>query len=201
MNENFYWLHNKLKDINNHGNFNCLISEGEYLFCYYDKNGYNGLCFVQRIAPFGTVHLLDEDFEINLAEEKEPSQRGFIIATKRLTDERWENFHPGELIVFRNGDMVFSSTGRSTNRFSTPLNEAGLEILRVLRESPHRLNLRTICDKIASSHTGSLPLIRSLLCKGYIKQASSDRVKWDHNDATFYTEPSKRAEIDKLIRK
>lgn len=199
--KDFNWFHTKLEEINNHGSFNCLFSDGEYLFCYYDKNGYNGLCFVQRIAPFTTVHLIDEDFEINLAEEKDRSQKGFIVATKRLTDERWDNFHPAELIVFRNGDIVFSSTGRSANRFSTPVNENELDILRVLRRSPHRLNLRTICDNIGSSHEELLPLIHSLLCKGYIKQDSRDRVKWDHDDATFYTDSSKKEEIDGLIEK
>lgn len=118
--EDFKWLHTKLKEINNYGRFNCLFSDGEYLFCYYDKDGYNGLCFVQRIAPFTTVRLVDEDFEINLAEEKEHTQKGFIVATRRLTDERWENFSPGELIVFRDGDMVFSSSGRSANNFQRP---------------------------------------------------------------------------------
>jgi len=114
--EDFIWFWEKLKEINNHnhGNFNCLFSDGEYLFCYYDKNGYNGLCFVHREAPYGQVRLLDEDFEINLAEEKGPTQTGFIIATRGLTDERWENFRPGELIVFRNGRIVFSTSGRNT---------------------------------------------------------------------------------------
>lgn len=119
-NENFKWLHKQLIEINHLGKFNCLISDGDYLFCYYDRNRYNGLCFVQRMAPFSTVHLLDEDFEINLAEEKRISQKGFIVATKPLTNEKWENFHPGELIVFKNGEIVFSSNGRNTHQFSTP---------------------------------------------------------------------------------
>jgi glutamine amidotransferase len=70
---------------------------------------------------------VDEDFEINLAEEKEETQRGFIIATKPLTDERWENFHPGELIVFRDGDIIFSSSGRNIEQYSTPINENELK--------------------------------------------------------------------------
>jgi len=37
---------------------------------YFDKNGYNGLSFVRRQAPFSSVRLEDEDFEINLSEEK-----------------------------------------------------------------------------------------------------------------------------------
>ncbi|MCX7787271.1 MAG: class II glutamine amidotransferase, partial [Spirochaetes bacterium] len=137
--DTFNWFHKQLEEVNDYGNFNCIISDGEYLFCYHDKQGYNGLCFVQRVAPFHTVRLLDEDFNINLEEEKEQSQKGFIIATRRLTDERWESFHRGELIVFKNGDIVYSSSGRSATQFSTPITEKDLEILKILRRSPHRL--------------------------------------------------------------
>jgi glutamine amidotransferase len=121
------WLAEKLIEINSLGTLNCIFSDGEYLFCYYDKNCYSSLYFVQRKAPFSTVRLVDEDFEINLAEEKEETQRGFIIATKPLTDERWENFHPGELIVFRDGDIIFSSSGRNIEQYSTPINENELK--------------------------------------------------------------------------
>jgi glutamine amidotransferase len=199
--ENFRWLWNQLKTINDKGSLNCVFSDGEYLFCYHDKGGYNGLCFVQRKAPFSMVRLEDEDFEVNLSEEKDPSQKGFIIATRRLTNERWENFYPGELIVFKDGNIVFSSSDRNTEQFSTIVSESELNILRVLRQSPQRLTLKTICDNIGLSSEEVLPLIHSLLCKGYIKQDGRDRVNWDHDGATFYTHPSKRAEIDEMIRK
>lgn len=89
------------------------MSDGRYLFCYHDTEGYKRLCFVERKAPFGIVHLQDEDFEIDLDAEKDPSQRGFIVASKELTDERWKKFERGELIVFRNGGIIFSSIGRA----------------------------------------------------------------------------------------
>ncbi|HOM87642.1 MAG TPA: class II glutamine amidotransferase [Spirochaetota bacterium] len=197
--EHFRWLWNQLGKINTYGKFNCLFSDGEYLFCYFDKNGYNGLCLVHRVAPFDRVYLIDEDFEINLAEEKDPSQKGFIVATKPLTNERWENFSPGELIVFKNGNIIFSSSGRNTEQFSSPLNENEINILRTIRHSPHRLSLKAICEYLGLSCEEIKPQVHSLLCKGFIKQDSRDRVKWDDNDATFYTESSQRAEIDSLI--
>jgi len=205
-NEHFRWLWNQLKTINNHGNFNCIFSDGEYLFCYYDKSGYNGLCFAQRKAPFNTVHLVDEDFEINLSEEKvsekkDPPQKGFIIATRRLTDERWENFLPEELIIFKKGDIIFSSSGRDNGSFQTSPDEKELNILRVLRQSPHKVSLISIYQTLNSPKEEITPAIHSLLCKGFIKQDSRDRVKWDHDDATYYTEPCKREEINGLIGK
>ncbi|MCX7914449.1 MAG: class II glutamine amidotransferase, partial [Thermodesulfovibrionales bacterium] len=88
-------------EINKFGTFNCLLSDGKHLFCYHDKDGYNGLSFVERKAPFPEIKLKDEDWHINLAEVKDIDQRGFIIATQPLTDEHWERFKPGELKVFR----------------------------------------------------------------------------------------------------
>jgi len=108
--EDFLWLWEVLKNINKYGDFNCIFSDGEHLFCYHDKTGYNGLCYVQRISPFSAVRLIDEDFEINLAEEKRPSQKGFVIATEPLTNEKWEKFDKGQLIVFKNGDIIFSKS-------------------------------------------------------------------------------------------
>lgn len=197
--KNFKWLHDKLKEINNYGNFNCILSDGKYLFCYYDKNGYNGLCFVHRKAPYSQVQLLDEDFQVNLAKEKNPSQTGFIIATRALTDERWENFYPGELIVFRNGEIIFSSAGRDTESFLSLLDENELNVLGTLRQSPHSISLKGICQAINLPKEKVTRAIHSLLCKGFIKQDSRDMVKWDHNDAMFYTNPNKREEIDGLI--
>jgi len=51
--------------------------------------------------------LVDEDYEINLTEEKAPSQKGFIIATRPLTNEQWEELEPGRLAVIDKGTLVF----------------------------------------------------------------------------------------------
>ena len=63
---------------------------------------------ILKKAPFEVVRLVDEDFEINLAEEKRPTQRGFIIATDPLTNERWMKILKGNLMVFKDGDIVYS---------------------------------------------------------------------------------------------
>jgi predicted glutamine amidotransferase len=45
-----------------------------------------------------------------LKEEKSPSQKGVVIATKGLTKkEDWTEFGEGELKVFKNGEIVFSN--------------------------------------------------------------------------------------------
>jgi len=104
------WLAKKLKSINERGKFNCLLSDGEYLFCYrtIDEKD-KGLQFLRRESPYGPIKLKDTDLEVDLRQEKEPNQEGYIVATQALTNERWEDLKTGELLVIRNGTAVFSS--------------------------------------------------------------------------------------------
>jgi len=189
----FQWLHEKFKEINMHGTFNCLMSDGEHLFAYHDIGGYNGLHYVRREAPFGPIILIDEDFEINFAGEKDPSQRGYIIATQPLTNEGWQCFNPGELIVFRDGEIVYP--------LDRELSKLEIEILRVVRGSPHRMSLRAIIDYIGYDKSEIRSAIKSLLEKRYLRQDRRDKVSWDDDDATFFTEPRKREIIDKILRR
>ncbi len=105
----FQWLNLVLREINAFGKFNCVFSDGEYLFCYHDMNDFNSYRIVQRKNLFENAKLQDDEFDIHLFDENKHTQRGFIIATNPLTDEPWEKFLPGELMVFKNGDMIFSS--------------------------------------------------------------------------------------------
>ncbi len=198
-NENFEWLAGKLKEINEYGSFNCIFSDGNLLFCYHDENGYNGLCFIHRKPPYGEICLVDEDWQVNLAEEKSLTQTGYIIATRRLTDEPWEPFKCGELIVFKDGEMIYSNR-RNISEIRNPLMIQEKEILKILRNSPHRLSLKEIAESVKSPIEEVKTVIYSLLCKGYLRQDGRDRVNWDHENATFYTEPSKRREIDRLLK-
>ncbi|RMG61048.1 MAG: class II glutamine amidotransferase [Deltaproteobacteria bacterium] len=108
----FQWLTEVLHETNNKGKMNLLFSEGKFLFCYRCQFGHTSLQFVRREAPFPRIRLQDEDWEINLEEEKSPDQAGYVVATRKLTNERWKNFEKGELCVFLDGEIVFSSSGR-----------------------------------------------------------------------------------------
>ena len=99
-----------LKDLNATGKLNLLFSDGQRLYGYHDVSGYNGLCWTHRQTPFSQVSLRDEDWEADLGEEKAPDQKGFVIATRKLTDgEDWRNFRPGSLMVFERGDVVYGT--------------------------------------------------------------------------------------------
>jgi glutamine amidotransferase len=196
--EGFDELLDILLDINYYGAFNCLFSDGEYLFAYKDYRGRRELHFLKRMPPYGRIRLEDKDYVINLGDVKSANEEGFIIATNPLTNENWMSFENEELIVFKNGEMIYSNKR---------LTDLELKILKILRESPHRVSLRNIIENLNRlsrniRYDDSVVRIgiRSLLDKGYIKQDGRDTVDWDDLEATFYTKPEKRAEIDEKLR-
>jgi glutamine amidotransferase len=187
-----------LLDINYYGAFNCLFSDGKYLFAYKDYRGRRELYFLKRKPPYGKIRLEDEDYVINLGDIKNPREDGFIIATNPLTNENWKSFENGELIVFKNGEMIYSNKR---------LTDLELKILKVLRESPHRVSLGEIIENLNRlsrniKYDDSVVKvgIKSLLDREYIKQDSRDSVDWGDLEATFYTKAEKRAEIDERLR-
>jgi glutamine amidotransferase len=110
--ENYPLIEDFLKDLNATGDLNLLFSDGRRLYCYHDTGGYNGLCYTHRQTPFCQVSLRDEDWEADLREEKAPDQRGFVIASRKLTDrEDWTEFRPGSLMVFERGELAYGAGG------------------------------------------------------------------------------------------
>lgn len=107
--DDFQQIEGLLREFNRAGTMNVLFSEGQHLYAYRDRRGYKGLCLTERVAPFGRVSLRDEDWEVDLADEKHPQQRGFVIATHPLTDEHWNELQPGTLNVFAQGLRVYGS--------------------------------------------------------------------------------------------
>jgi predicted glutamine amidotransferase len=104
---NFPEIQGVLRSFNEYGSMNLLFSDGERLFVYRDADGYNGLCVVRRQAPFAEVRLRDDDWRVDLADEKRLGQRGHVVATRPLTDERWTELTPGALVVLEGGEIVF----------------------------------------------------------------------------------------------
>jgi len=103
-------LEDFLHEVNDLGNMNLLFSDGRRLFCYHDANGYNGLAWTRREAPFCRVSLRDEAWEAELGEEKARGQRGYVIASHPLTDgEEWEPCGHGRLMVIEHGAAVFGA--------------------------------------------------------------------------------------------
>ena len=113
-NEDFLWFNEVLdKEVCPLGATNCIFSDGNLLFCYRDIKGRKRLNLTHRVSPYEIIDLIDVDFTINLSEVKDDDEEGYIIATEPLTNpETWDEFEHGELMVFKEGRIVFSSNNK-----------------------------------------------------------------------------------------
>src|SRR5699024_3313407 len=75
------------------GVFNCLLSNGEWLFSYCSSK----LVHITRRAPFGPATLKDADVTVDFLAETTPDDIVTVIATEPLThNECWQTYAPGE---------------------------------------------------------------------------------------------------------
>jgi predicted glutamine amidotransferase len=90
------------------GSFNCILTDGIHLFVYRDFKGRRPFCFVQRKYPFGSRSFRDGEMAVNLADNKKPEYTGFVFASFPLSDEKWQEVDPGQMLVLRDGELVGS---------------------------------------------------------------------------------------------
>ncbi|HJE70144.1 MULTISPECIES: class II glutamine amidotransferase [Pseudomonadaceae] len=89
------------------GVFNCLLSDGDWLFSFCTTK----LAHITRRAPFGPAQLRDAEVHIDFKAETTPNDVVTIIATEPLTsDEVWTLHQPGEWHLWWDGEIV--SQGR-----------------------------------------------------------------------------------------
>lgn len=85
------------------GVFNCLLSNGDWLFTFCSTK----LAYITRRAPFGAAQLKDADVTVDFAGETTPNDVVSIIATEPLTtDEDWHIYQPGEWKLWQLGEVI-----------------------------------------------------------------------------------------------
>lgn len=91
------------RDIGESGTFNFLLGDGTHMFARCATK----LCYIVRKAPFKKATLADDDLSVDFAEVTTPRDRVAVIATAPLTrDETWTIGRPGEMWVFRRGQLA-----------------------------------------------------------------------------------------------
>ncbi|WP_137938315.1 class II glutamine amidotransferase [Chitinivorax sp. B] len=96
-----------------HGTFNFMLSNGEWLFAHCSTH----LHYIIRRAPFCKAHLLDEDVTVDFAQVTKAHDQVAVIATQPLTDnESWIGMESGELIGFHQGQVAWQATTVSSTK-------------------------------------------------------------------------------------
>ncbi len=93
-----------LQQLGTHGTFNAILSDGRAVLAHATTR----LSWLERQHPFGTVRLVDEALELDLAAANRPGDRMVLLATAPLTHaEPWQAFEPGETRLFMDGRSVW----------------------------------------------------------------------------------------------
>ena len=91
------------REYSKQGVFNCLISNGEWLFSYCSTK----LASITRRAPFGAAQLKDADLTVDFDAVTTPNDVVSIIATEPLTsDETWDIYQPQEWRLWQQGEII-----------------------------------------------------------------------------------------------
>lgn len=106
--DDWRWLHGKLTAVNRMGRLNCLLSDGQRLFCYHDAAGWKGLSLRKlNFHDRGVRHFEDPTVSVDLAGDA--VNQGFVVATRPLSSTGWHSFQTGELMLLEGGNIRFSS--------------------------------------------------------------------------------------------
>ena len=97
------FLQGIVAEIAAHGLFNFLLSNGDFLIAHCSNN----LHYLVRQAPFGDAHLVDQDITMDFSQVTGQNDKVAVIASFPLTDnEAWTPMVPGQLLMFREGELV-----------------------------------------------------------------------------------------------
>lgn len=98
-------LLNACAEYRRHGVFNCLLSNGQWLFGFCSTK----LARITRRAPFGPAHLKDVELEVDFHAQTTANDVVTVLATEALTDnEQWTLFQPGEWGLWAAGECIAS---------------------------------------------------------------------------------------------
>jgi glutamine amidotransferase len=106
--ESWSWLHEKLTTLNRWGKLNCLLADGQRLFCYHDAAGWKGLT-IREVSIQDLNKRSFADLDVCLHLESQAVNHGYVVATRPLSSTGWIPFQAGELLVLQGGVVVFSS--------------------------------------------------------------------------------------------
>lgn len=102
------FLHELCERLRGLGVFNLLLSDGWHLYAYCSTK----LAHITRRAPFGKANLSDAELSVDFEEHTTCHDVVSVLATEPLTDnEAWTRMAPGELLVWRDGEILARISG------------------------------------------------------------------------------------------
>ena len=169
----FTWLAGIFAEINERGQFNALLADGDRLFAYFDARGHNGLCWRRDEVPLPDAMGGDRS-----------RGSGVIIASLPLDDTRWNPFPFGTLMVFRGGRLEYSSRPVPPPEAYETSAETG-RIVSLLAEAPEGLKFGRLLEALHDRRDGWEEIVHGLLCLGILECDRTGDRKWNDTRTVY----------------
>jgi transglutaminase-like putative cysteine protease/predicted glutamine amidotransferase len=101
-------LHAWLRTLNEGGQLNLLLTEGEHVAAYHDAAGAGTLYWTRRVPPHATAQLRSESIEIRLDSPEDPNRTALLFSSAPLTADGWQAVSAGGLILGRRGQVTWT---------------------------------------------------------------------------------------------
>lgn len=102
-------LHQWIKQLDDIGTINLLMTDGQDLVAYRDATSFNSLWITRRCPPHATQQLENPVLQLDLSDPLDENRTVVIVSTTPLSKEGWIELQPGQLVVVRRGHITWSS--------------------------------------------------------------------------------------------
>lgn len=135
-------LHDWIRCANEGGSCNLLLTDGLDLVVYQDRQRASELAWVRLPAPQRSTHLTGDDLELELGGEIAQYRSVALVSSTPLGEAAWTAMRPGQLLVFRVGQVVWDSHAAARATRATPLprpvERPATRLLSVVHETTYR---------------------------------------------------------------
>ncbi|MCB9584132.1 MAG: class II glutamine amidotransferase [Polyangiaceae bacterium] len=99
-----------LRDLNELGSANFLLSDGMDLLAYADVKGFKNPHYARIVPPHEDIELSNHVLDLDIDNPLDSSRTLTVVATRPLSNSGWKQVPKGELIVVRRGVVLFESS-------------------------------------------------------------------------------------------
>ena len=101
-------VHGWFDRVNALGTGNFVLTDGDVLIAYQDRDGFHPLHWQRRSPPHGQQQILyNAELELDLGHALDVNRTALIVATHPLTDSGWWCMEGGAMIVARRGQLIW----------------------------------------------------------------------------------------------
>jgi len=98
-----------LRQINDLGTANILLSDGQHILCHNDRNGFHPMYWLRRVPPHASEVLESDEFVVDLSGPFDRNRTMVMTSTLLLSGEPWVAMAPGQILVTRRGSVAWNS--------------------------------------------------------------------------------------------